>query len=66
MVSVLENIQNNRMIISEVLNDDRQLKALIGLGRDDFEKLSNELALVHKYSSGLSKSLGIPGTEKPS
>ncbi len=42
MVSVLENIQNNRMIISEVLNDDRQLKALIGLGRDDFEKLSNE------------------------
>jgi hypothetical protein len=42
MVSVLENIQINRMTICEVLNDDRQLKALIGLGREDFEKLANE------------------------
>ena len=42
MVSVLENIQINGMTISEVLNDDRQLKVLIGLGREDFEKLANE------------------------
>jgi len=28
--------------VSAVLTDDRQLRSLIGLGRDDFEKLSNE------------------------
>ena len=28
--------------VSEVLNDDRQLRSLIGLGRDEFEKLLNE------------------------
>jgi len=31
--------------ISEALKDDRQLKSLIGLGRDEFEKLLNELVL---------------------
>ena len=30
------------MNVSEVLNDDRQLRSLIGLGRDEFEKLLNE------------------------
>jgi hypothetical protein len=29
--------------VSEALKDDRQLKSLIGLGRDEFEKLLNEL-----------------------
>ena len=28
--------------VSEVLKDDRQLRSLIGLGRDEFEKLLNE------------------------
>ena len=28
--------------VSEVLTDDRQSRSLIGLGRDDFEKLSNQ------------------------
>jgi len=28
--------------VSEVLNDDRQLRSLIGLGREEFEKLLNE------------------------
>ena len=28
--------------VSEVVNDDRQLRSLIGLGRDEFEKLLNE------------------------
>ena len=27
--------------VSEVLKDDRQLRSLIGLGRDEFEKLSS-------------------------
>jgi hypothetical protein len=30
------------MNIADVFNDDRQLKALTGLGRDQFEKLLNE------------------------
>jgi len=32
----------NIMNVADVLNDDRQLKALIGLGRDQFETLLKE------------------------
>ncbi len=37
-------MQINPINLSQALNDDRQLKALIGLGRGDFEKLSNEFS----------------------
>jgi len=46
--------------ISEALKDDRQLKSLIGLGRDEFEKLLNEFTSFlkddkHKNRKGKSK-----------
>jgi hypothetical protein len=43
-------MQINPLNISEILNDDRQLRSLIGLGRDDFEKLSNEFSSCIKQN----------------
>jgi len=34
----------NTMNVADVLNDDRQLRALIGLGRDQFETLLKEFS----------------------
>ncbi len=38
----------NAINVSEVLNDDRQLRSLTGLGRDEFEKLLNEFTACMK------------------
>ena len=38
----------NTINVSEVLNDDRQLRSLTGLGRDEFEKLLNEFTACMK------------------
>ena len=43
-------MQINPLNISEILKDDRQLRSLIGLGRDDFEKLSNEFSSYIKQN----------------
>ena len=34
--------------VSELIKDDRQLRSLIGLGRDDFEKLLKEFTACLK------------------
>ena len=49
----------NTMNIADILNDDRQLKALTGLDRDQFEKLLNE------FSSCLNGSKPKNGRKKP-
>ena len=38
----------NTINVSEVLKDDRQLRSLTGLGRDEFEKLLNEFTTCMK------------------
>ena len=57
----------NTMNVADVLNDDRQLKALTGLGRDQFETLLNELSscLNENQLKNRRKKLKKPRQRKP-
>ena len=57
----------NTMNVADVLNDDRQLKALTGLGRDQFETLLNEFSscLNENQPKNRRKKLKKPRQRKP-
>jgi hypothetical protein len=57
----------NTMNVADVLNDDRQLKALIGLGQDQFEKLLNEFTscLSEGQQKNCRKKLKKPRQRRP-
>ncbi|MDG4555686.1 MAG: transposase family protein [Candidatus Competibacter sp.] len=67
-------MQINPLNISEILKDDRQLRSLIGLGRDDFETLSNEFSScikqrqieAHRRKPKKPRQRKIGGGRKPS
>jgi len=57
----------NTMNVADVLNDDRQLKALTGLGRDQFETLLNEFSSCRNENQPKNrrKKLKKPRQRKP-
>ena len=57
----------NTMNVADVLNDDRQLRALIGLGRDQFETLLKEFSscLNENQPKNRKKKLKKPRQRKP-